>query len=79
MASTSAPTLWLKEGHTLRGRDVLPVIMRIVDAQGVVPESLASVSRKYPLAAYSMEDLEQECKKLTGYELAVSWPYFDLI
>jgi hypothetical protein len=34
------------------------------------PDTLLSVSSKYPLESYSHEELQAEFKKLTGYEMA---------
>jgi hypothetical protein len=71
--ASSTPHVWLKEGHSLRGKDVLLVVMRLLDLGPEPPleDDLASISRKYPLASYSTEDLESETKKLTGYDLTV--------
>ncbi|XP_064639462.1 uncharacterized protein LOC135495007 [Lineus longissimus] len=67
----SSPIVWLKEGHSLRGADVLPVILRFKNLQVdtlQAQESLASVSKKHLLHSYSKEDLNRESKGLTGHE-----------
>ena len=64
----------LKEGHTLKGKDVLPVIIRIQSTQ-VAEEGelqLARLSKKYALESYSAEDLDKETRKLSGYDMKVS-------
>ena len=72
LPSLPAPSVWLKEGHSLRGKDVLPVVFRLTQTEEVEIQNSASVSRKYPLPSYSVEDLGLEFKKLTGYDITVS-------
>ncbi|XP_064644069.1 uncharacterized protein LOC135497949 [Lineus longissimus] len=68
-AHPSTPAVWLKEGHSLRGRDMFPVAARLVHPDEVDPENFASLSRRYPLTSYSFDDLGSEFKKLTGYDI----------
>ena len=71
MASPDPPATFLKHGHSLKGKDILPVVMRIRQCVDDRPEEadLASVSRKYSLASYSAPELKTEFSKLTGYQL----------
>lgn len=70
---------WLKEGHSLKGRDFLPIFDRLRE----LPEELdvadmASPARKYPLASYSAEDLNNEVKRVIGHEMKVGKVYMPL-
>ena len=63
------PEIWLKEGHTLKGRDVLPVVLRMT--KEMLPEDLASPSKKSTLTSYTADELSREFKNLTGYDIQV--------
>ena len=68
----------LKRAHSLRGRDVLPVVMRISSlsledwSKRLESHPLASFSSRHALESYSGEELASEFRKLTGYEISVS-------
>ena len=68
---SSAPKSWLKEGHSLIERDMLPVVMRAQATEAADVGTLASVSKRFPLETYDSEDLGKEVKKLTGYDVKV--------
>ena len=67
------PKTWLKDGHSLIGKDVLPVVLRLKDSNiNLKPEELASFSKKYEIKSYAGDDLAKEVKRVTGYEAKVS-------
>ena len=70
------PKVWLKEGHTLKGKDTLPVVLRIQSAKTDELEEMASISKKYPLESYSPEDLDRELKRLSGHDMKVRFNGF---
>ena len=59
---------WLKEGHSLIGKDVLPVVLRLRESEMInfKLEEMASFSKKYELKSYAPEDLRSEIKLTTG-------------
>lgn len=71
MANTSqTPTTHLRQGHSMKGKDMLPVIRRVreIKASGPPPE-LASISKKYSLGTYSEAELKTEFSKLCGHDI----------
>ena len=77
--------LHLKKGHNLRGRDMLPVVARLSSLsleawtdkasmdQNTSTVPFASFSEKHLLTSDSQEELAQEFKRMTGYEILVSF------
>ena len=63
----------LKNGHCLKGRDVVPVVLRLQALQEE-PDNmeLACFSKKYKLDSYSSEELAREFFNLTGHNISVS-------
>ena len=61
----------LKKGHCLKGKDVIPVVMRLQSIHED-PDPLACFSQRYRLDSYSSEELAREFLNLTGYNIAVS-------
>ena len=76
-ADPSMAQVTLKRGHSLRGRDVLPVVMRLSSlsledwAAKLETHPLASFTSKHALESYSSEELAAEFEKLTGYKILV--------
>ena len=79
-ADPSMAQVTLKRGHSLSGRDVLPVVMRLSSlsledwaAKSCKLEThpLASFTSKHALESYSSEELAAEFGKLTGYKILV--------
>jgi hypothetical protein len=68
----------LRKGHSLRGRDVLPVVMRLSSLsledweKRLETHPLASFSNRHALESYSGDELGSEFRKLTGYDITVS-------
>ena len=60
----AAPKVWLKANHCLKGKDVLPVALRLRALYGTSPPDLPSLSKKYSLESYSKEELATEFKHL---------------
>lgn len=65
-------TVVLKQHHCLKGRDVLPVVLRLQQLENVIEEDLACFKKKYSLSSYTSEDLAREFERLTGYSVTVS-------
>lgn len=72
--------LWLKEGHNLLEKDMLPVVGRLtslsqdawrakIEDPASVP--LASFCKNHLLCSYSGEELADQFHKMTGYEILV--------
>ena len=74
----AAPKVWLKANHCLKGKDVLPVALRLRALYGTSPQDLASLSKKHSLESYSKEELAIEFKRLTGHEIEVRYLYFHI-
>jgi hypothetical protein len=64
----------LRKGHSLRGRDVLPVVMRLSSLsledweKRLESHPLASFTSRHALESYSGDQL----RKLTGHDITVS-------
>jgi hypothetical protein len=54
----------LKPRHSLQGKNLLPLVLRLRGVEGVV--DLARLKRGYPLEDYSLEELATEFLGLTG-------------
>ena len=67
----ATPKTWLKSGHNLKGKDVLPVVMRLQALYKSDPEEFASLSKKYLLESYTKDHLAREFKEMTGYDIEV--------
>lgn len=68
-----SPTTFLKTGASLRGKDVLPVVKRLMASTELQEQEYCSLSRRHLLSSYTEEELGTEFKKLTGYDITVSW------
>lgn len=67
----STSDIVLKEGHCLKGKDVLPVVMLLGQLQEEgPPASLARLTKKHKLGSYEEAELREEFLKLTGYPVA---------
>lgn len=70
------PKTWLKQNHCLKGKDILPVVLRMKAREEPIPDGeLASISPRYHLASYSSQELAIEFEKLVGYNIVVSGIY----
>ena len=73
MAMQHTPVVYLKQGHSLKGKDTFPVVLSLKHLapteERPTEADLASVSKKYPLGSYSDPELKVELKKLTGYSV----------
>lgn len=58
-------SLYLRPGHCLLGKDMLPVVKTLGKASK--PKEWARFARKYKLTSYSEQELRDEFAKLTGY------------
>ena len=67
----TGPKIWLKAGHNLKGRDVLPVALRLQALYKEDPEDFASLSKKYLLESYTKDHLAKEFRDMTGYDIEV--------
>ena len=64
----------LKEGINLRGRDMLPVVMRLtsLSMEEWQKKSILASFTKHPLESYSANELGEEFEKMTSYDIKVS-------
>ncbi len=71
MSSDAAEVL--KAGHCMVGRDMLPVVQKLLElkAVGTPPAVWARFTRKHRLPSYSQDELRAEFLKLTGYPASV--------
>lgn len=53
----------LKQKHSLLGKNLLPLALRLKD---VDEREFARLKKEHPLTRYSVEELENEFKNLTG-------------
>ena len=63
--ATSTPTV-LKPRHSLAGKSLVPVILRLKSLEGEDVMELARLKRGYPLEDYSLVELRMEFERLTG-------------
>ena len=64
----------LKEGINLRGRDMLPVVMRLtsLSMEEWQKKSILASFTKHPLESHSANELGEEFEKMTSYDIKVS-------
>ena len=68
----AAPKIWLKQGHSLLSKDVLPVVLRLRELKANPPAELAGLTKTHALESYSSQQLAAEFESMTGYKLPVS-------
>ena len=68
----TTPKVWLKANHCLRGKDVLPVVLRLREIKGDPPADLAGLTKQHALESYSSAQLSSEFESMTGYKIGVS-------
>lgn len=73
---SDTPTLWLKDRHSLKGKDVLPIAIRLSATSADSVTEWASTAKKYPLTTFDEKDIEKQFLMVTGYEVAVSSFFF---
>lgn len=58
----------LKQKHSLLGKNLLPLALRLKDVEIQDEREFARLKKEHPLTRYSVEELENEFKNLTGEE-----------
>ncbi|XP_061191609.1 uncharacterized protein LOC133199787 [Saccostrea echinata] len=61
----------LKQKHSLLGKNLLPLALRLKDVEIQDERELARLKKEHPLSRYSLGELENEFKSLTGEEAKV--------
>ena len=68
----AASMIWLKQGHSLLNKDVLPVVVRLRELKANPPADLAGITKTQALESYFAQQLAAEFESMTGYKLPVS-------
>lgn len=69
MANGRKPAIFLKQGHSLVGKDTFSLVLRLraLETLDMAPEEMASINPKYSLESYSEPEIRTEFRKLTGH------------
>ncbi len=71
MAVPNTPSVYLLAGHSLQGKDMVPVLKRLRALKaGPPPTELASFNKKHLLESYRETQLRVEFERITGHPLA---------
>lgn len=70
------PAIFLRDGLSLKGKDMLLVVKRVqASPEEHKDEDYASFSKRHFLTSYSSEELDTEFRKFTGYDIKVKYQY----